>query len=244
VLVRGTVPSFESRSQFLVSLRARLGYQMALVKSSKLAARSVKASSIPTASKSMPRAEPPPLAEKVGASTPALLFERVAAATEEFASGLTEASAAAEQLRKSMEQIGAGAEEAAGAAQEQLAAIKRISEGLRTARGETDALRRRTENVEILLGDTAARITASARAIERNAQRQAATIEIIAELERRASDIGEITQTVHARAIMGAALPWSPTRSARLPRRPTKALKKSKGSQAIFRLMWSAWSSR
>jgi methyl-accepting chemotaxis protein len=168
---------------------------MALVKSSKLTARSVKGSSIPIGSKSM-RAEPPPLPEKVGASTLALLFERIAAATEEFASGLTEASAAAEQLRKSMEQIGAGADQAAGASQEQLAAIKRISEGLRAARGETNALGRRTENVEILLGDTATRITVSARAIERNAQRQAATIEIIAELERRARDIGEITQTV------------------------------------------------
>ena len=169
---------------------------MALVKNSKIAARSLKAPPIPTASKSTPRAEPPLLAAKVGASTSAVLFERVAAATEEFASGLTEASAAAEQLRKSMEQIGTGAEEAAGASQQQLAAIKRIFESLRAARGETDALRRRTENVQILLGDTAERITASARAIERNARRQAATIEIIAELEQRARDISEITQTV------------------------------------------------
>jgi methyl-accepting chemotaxis protein len=169
---------------------------MALVKSSKIAARSLKVSPTPVTSKSMRRATPSPLAEKVGVSTSAVLFERVAAATEEFASGLTEASAAAEQLRKSMEQIGAGAEEAAEASQEQLAAIKRIFEGLRTARGETEALRRRTENAQILLGDTAERITASARAIERNAQRQAATVEIIAELERRARDIGEITQSV------------------------------------------------
>ena len=95
-----------------------------------------------------------------------------------------------------MEQIAAGAEEAAGASQEQLAATKRIFDGLRTARGETDALRRRTETVQIMLGDAGERITASARAIERNAQRQGETVEIIAELERRAGDIGEITQTV------------------------------------------------
>ena len=168
---------------------------MALVKSSKIAAKAFKAP-VSGPSKPMPLTSPPAPTKKVGTGTPEDLLERVAAATEEFASGLTEASAAAEQLRKSMEQIGAGAEEAAGASQEQLAAIKRISEGLRAARSETDALRRRTENVEILLGDTAERITTSARAIERNAQRQAATIEIIAELERRARDIGEITQTV------------------------------------------------
>jgi methyl-accepting chemotaxis protein len=151
---------------------------MALVKSSKLATPSLKASSIPTDSKSKPPAKPSPPAAKVGASTSAVLFERVAAATEQFASGLTEASAAAEQLRKSMGQIAAGAEEAAGASQEQLAAIKRIFDGLRTARSETDALRRRTENVQLMLGDTAERITASARAIERNAQRQSGTIEL------------------------------------------------------------------
>jgi methyl-accepting chemotaxis protein len=169
---------------------------MALVKSSKIATPSLKASSIPAVSKSKPPARPFPPAEKVGASTSAVLFDRVAAATEEFASGLTEASAAAEELRKSMEQIASGAEEAAGASQEQLAAIKRIFDGLRTARGETDALRRRTETVQLMLGDAGERITASARAIERNAQRQGTTVEIIAELELRAGDIGEITQTV------------------------------------------------
>jgi methyl-accepting chemotaxis protein len=170
---------------------------MALVKSSKITARAPKAAATPSSPpKPMSPANPPAPAPKAGAGTPEVLFERVAAATEELASGLTEAAAAAEQLRKSMEQIAGGSEEAAGAAQEQLAAIKHIFDGLRTARGETDALRRRTENVQVLLGDTAERITGSARAIERNAQRQTATIEIIAELERRADDIGEITQMV------------------------------------------------
>jgi methyl-accepting chemotaxis protein len=169
---------------------------MALVKSSKIAAAAIKTAPLSSQSKLIPSSNSPGPAQKIGAGTPEALFERVAAATEEFASGLTEASAAAEQLRQSMEQIASGAEEAAGASQEQLAAIKRIFDGLRTARGETDALRRRTDNVQTTLGDAAERITASARAIERNAQQQGATIKIIAELERRARDIGEITQTV------------------------------------------------
>jgi methyl-accepting chemotaxis protein len=173
-----------------------VGSNMALVKSSKIAGRALKAAPISNPSKAPPHANPPGSAQKVGAGSPEAVFERVAAATEELASGLAEASAAAEQLRKSMEQIAGGAEEAAGASQEQLAAIKRMFDGLRTARGETDALRRRTENVQLLLGDTAERITTSVRAIERNAQRQTATIEIIAELERRTQDIGEITHTV------------------------------------------------
>jgi methyl-accepting chemotaxis protein len=169
---------------------------MALVKTSKVAARALKANPIASLSEPKPPANPPAPTPRSGARAPEALFERVAAATEEFATGLTEASAAAEELRKSMEQIAGGAEEAAGASQEQLAAIKRIFDGLQTARGETDALRRRTETVQIMLGDAGERITASARAIERNAQRQGATVEIIAELERRAGDIGDITQTV------------------------------------------------
>jgi methyl-accepting chemotaxis protein len=124
------------------------------------------------------------------------LSERVAAATEELASGLSQASSAANELRGSMEQIASGAEEAAGASQEQLAAIKRIFGALRTARTEAEASRRRTESAQTLLADTAGQIANSARAIERNAKRQEASVDIIVELERRAKDIGEITETV------------------------------------------------
>lgn len=122
--------------------------------------------------------------------------ERIAAATEELASGLTEASAAAEELRRSMEQIASGADEAAGGAQEQLAAIKSIVGTLGSARIQADVARRSTMAVQVVLGETAGQITASVRAIERNAERQGASVQIIGELERRAQDIGEITQTV------------------------------------------------
>ena len=44
----------------------------------------------------------------------------------------------------------------------------------RAARGEADASRRRTENVQVVLAETAAQIGTSVRAIERNAQRQGA----------------------------------------------------------------------
>ena len=124
------------------------------------------------------------------------IAERVAAATEELASGLAEASAAAEELRRAMEQIASGAEEAAGGAQEQLAAIKSIVGNLGSARVQADTARKATETVRSALAETAGQITASVRAIERNAERQEASIQIIGELERRAQDIGEITQAV------------------------------------------------
>ena len=122
--------------------------------------------------------------------------ERVAAATEQLASGLTEASAAAEELRRSMEQIASGADEAAGASREQLTAIESIVANLGTARAQSETSHRRTEAVQATLSDAALQITASVRAIERNAERQQAASALIAELNRRAQDIGEITRTV------------------------------------------------
>jgi methyl-accepting chemotaxis protein len=122
--------------------------------------------------------------------------ERIAAATEELASGLAEASAAAEELRRSMEQIAAGAEEAAGGSQEQLAAIKSVASNLVQARAQAEVSRRRTEVVQGVLAETAVQITTSVRAIERTAERQRASVAIIGELERRARDIAQITDTV------------------------------------------------
>ena len=122
--------------------------------------------------------------------------ERVAAATEELASGLAQASSAANELGGSMAQIASGAEEAASASQAQLVALKQIFDTLRAARSEAEASRRRTEATQTRLAEAAAQITTSARAIERNARRQEASVEIISELERRARDIGDVTQAV------------------------------------------------
>jgi methyl-accepting chemotaxis protein len=124
------------------------------------------------------------------------LSERLAAATEELASGLTEASAAAAQLRRSMDQIASGADEAAGASQEQSQAIKKIFGSLPTARNEAEASRRRTEVVQRLLAETAAQIVTSARGIERNAGRQSSSLNTVGELERYARDVGALTKAV------------------------------------------------
>ena len=134
--------------------------------------------------------------KRVSARPQDKVSERLAAATEELASGLTEASAAAEELRRSMEQIASGASEAAGASQEQLSAIKQVVASLAVARTQAEASRRRTEAVEVVLAETAVQIGTSVRAIERNGLRQGASVGLITELERRAQDIGEITRAV------------------------------------------------
>jgi methyl-accepting chemotaxis protein len=122
--------------------------------------------------------------------------ERMAAATEELASGLTEAASAAEELRRSMEQIAGGAEEAAGGAHEQLAAVKSVVTNLGMARTEAENSRRKTEGLQVLLAETALQITGSVRAIEKNAERQQIAVAVISELEKRAADVGKISEAV------------------------------------------------
>jgi methyl-accepting chemotaxis protein len=167
---------------------------MALVKTTKIATGGAGAKRVAPVGVASPTI-PAPRAKSAPISADKL-SERIAAATEEMAAGLTEAATAAEQLRRSMEQIAAGAEEAAGGSQEQLAAIGSAMNNLTAARGHADLSRRRTEALQLTLAETGVQITTSVRAIERNAERQANSVELIVELERRARDIGEITRTV------------------------------------------------
>jgi methyl-accepting chemotaxis protein len=164
---------------------------MALVKKSKIAAATAK----PAAPSTLPAANPKHRPSRASASKQTV-FDRVAAATEELASGLTEAASATKELGRSMAQIAAGAEEAAGASQEQSAAIKRIVASFGAARTEAEKSGRRSEALIVTLAEATTQIVASVRSIERNAERQLASVAIINELELKAKDIGEITQTV------------------------------------------------
>lgn len=122
--------------------------------------------------------------------------ERLAAATEELASGLTEAASATRQLGRSMDQINRGAETAAGACQEQSNAIKRVVADLATARDAADSSTRRTETVAVALAEASVQIAGSVRAIEQGAQRQAASVTLLAELDARAKEVAEVSQIV------------------------------------------------
>ncbi|MBR0734495.1 hypothetical protein JQ595_37690 [Bradyrhizobium japonicum] len=170
---------------------------MPLVKTTKIAPATPKRA-LPANSAKTSRSPAKPLSSSaaVKGSKKDKVSERIAAATQELASGLTEAAAAAEELRRSMEQISAGADEAAGATQEQLAAIKSVSENLAVARREAEDSRRLTEGTQVLVAEASTQISASVQAIEKNAERQVATGRIISELERRAKDVGSITGTV------------------------------------------------
>ncbi len=169
---------------------------MTLVKKSKMT-RSV---TLPLPPNAIQKAPPTPAKAAVGsAASPGrnqTVAERIAAATEQLASGLAQAAAATKELGRSMEQIASGAEEAAGASQEQATAVKSIVANLTSARSEADSSLRRTENVALALSESVTRISGSVQAIERGAERQTESVGLISELNRRAKDIGEITQVV------------------------------------------------
>src|SRR6187399_849749 len=108
---------------------------MALVKKSTLGSRVKLAAVKIPATNDLPtppakkRAPIPPQA----ARRPTNAVERMDQATQELASGIGQASAAAAELQRSMDQISSGAEEAAGASQESLGLIAALNNGFRDA---------------------------------------------------------------------------------------------------------------
>jgi methyl-accepting chemotaxis protein len=170
---------------------------MALVKTSKLPAGASKTNVKPEQpSPAKGKASAVSRKPVAGQSRQEKASERMAAATEQLASGLTESASAAEELRRAMEQIAAGADEAAGGSHEQMVAIKGVVGSLGIARTEAENARRKTEALQVTLAEAAVQINTSVRAIEKNAERQQSSVTVMGELERRAEDISEITETV------------------------------------------------
>src|SRR6476620_10693192 len=122
--------------------------------------------------------------------------ERIATATEELASGINEASSAADELRRAMEKIASGAEEAASASQETLAAAANVATALTSAREKANGTRRRTEQLQQLLTETSNQISAWAGNIKQNGERQAESVSVIKQLSQQAANIAQVTQTV------------------------------------------------
>lgn len=122
--------------------------------------------------------------------------ERIGAATEELATGVAEAASAAEELRRALEQIASGAEEAASAAHESMAATTELHSRFSNARSQAEAARRRADELQVFVLESAAQIDASVTAIDGNATRQSASVAIIEKLQSKAEAIGAATVAV------------------------------------------------
>jgi methyl-accepting chemotaxis protein len=144
-------------------------------------------------SKSLPKTPTAPLDS---AGRQKKIEERIAAATEELASGVTEAASASEELRRALDQIASGAEEAASAAQEALTVSVSTASTLSQSRNQAIAAQRRTENLQSLIAETFNQISNWAGNVRHNGERQAGSVAIMEELSRQAANIADVTKTV------------------------------------------------
>lgn len=122
--------------------------------------------------------------------------ERIAAATTQMSSGITEAASAAEELKRASDQIATGAEEATGAAQESLAAFKQVEGAVTRQLQNAKASGVRVESSQTLIARTGTEVTSLVANVGVSAQRQAASVGMVAELEKQAANIGDIVKAV------------------------------------------------
>ena len=168
---------------------------MALVKTTVLAGRS-RAPKLTGDDITNPMAKRPVAVQPKGGSRPVNAGDRMVATSLELAGGITEAASAVEELRGALTMIAAGAEEAAGAAHGSLSAVVQMAAAFNQARDMAETSRQRTEALQALLSQSGTAIDASIRAVDANAQRQLAVVQVVGALEAHAARIGEITRSV------------------------------------------------
>jgi methyl-accepting chemotaxis protein len=122
--------------------------------------------------------------------------ERIAAATGQLSSGINEAASAAEELKRSSDQIATGAEEASGAAQESLAAFTQVGASITRQLQNADVSQTKSEATQALVAKTSGDIAVMITNVGVAAQRQAGSVEMVAELEKQAASIGDIVKAV------------------------------------------------
>lgn len=122
--------------------------------------------------------------------------ERIAAATGQLSAGINEAASAAEELKRASDQIAAGAEEASGAAQECLAAFKQVAVAINRQLQNAEISQTKAEGTQQLVARTSADIALMVTNVAVAAQRQNASVQLVAELEKQAANIGDIIKAV------------------------------------------------
>jgi len=122
--------------------------------------------------------------------------ERVAAATEQLSSGISEASSAAEELKRASDQIAAGAEESSAAAQESLQAFGQVVTAITRQLESADASQAKGEACQALIARTSTDLNVLITNVGNAAQRQVASAQMAADLEKQAANIGDIVKAV------------------------------------------------
>ncbi len=122
--------------------------------------------------------------------------ERVASATNELASSIAEASTAAEELQRTMDQIAAGAQEASSASAESQAATTLVGESLARTEKNAEISLQKTQALQTLMQTLASEVDNTIKAVGVAADRQAASVTMMTELDQQAANIGDIVKAV------------------------------------------------
>ncbi len=122
--------------------------------------------------------------------------ERIAAASAELASGINEAASASEELRRASDTISAGAQQASSAAQQSLQAVTSMTSAITQQMQGAKVAQTRAGNMQTLAGTIQTDVAVSVSNVSIAAQRQVASVEMVAELERQAANIGDIVKAV------------------------------------------------
>ncbi len=123
--------------------------------------------------------------------------ERIAAATGQLSSGINEAASAAEELKRASDQIATGAEEASGAAQESLTAFKQVEAAILRQLQNADLSSAKGEATQSLVAKTSGDVVTMITNVGVAAQRQNASVAMVAELEKQAASIGDGIECRH-----------------------------------------------
>lgn len=122
--------------------------------------------------------------------------ERISAAATELSAGINEASSASEELKRASDQIATGSEEASAAAQESLAALTQVTTSIGRQLQAVNAAQKRASGMQ----EQALEINSGVKALVDNlaaaTERQAESVKMVAELERQASNIGDIVNAL------------------------------------------------
>jgi methyl-accepting chemotaxis protein len=122
--------------------------------------------------------------------------ERIAAASAQLSTGVNESAAAAEELKRASDQIASGAEEASGAAQQSLRAFDVVSRSIELQQQSASVAQVKSEAMQTLAATINNDVTALITNIGVAAERQAGSVDRVAELKQQAANIGEIVKAV------------------------------------------------
>lgn len=122
--------------------------------------------------------------------------ERISSATEELASGITEASNASNEIYKAMGQISEGAAQAASAAQQsQRVAVELAKASQGNSAAATQSLRK-VDAIQELVRLTTSDIDRLVQNVGSASDKNVESAKMIADLEKQANEIGEVVKTV------------------------------------------------